>query len=186
MQKIPRNPSNRRVKCLSSRGNIRGVAIQAQELVAAVARLHGLTGAPAVCLGEAVIGAMLVASNSKGDERVNLNIQSSGPVRQALVDAYPDGRVRGYVVSSEQTGSENRGTWGEGLLSVLRTRSDQSNQPYIGTVPLVTGALAKDLTYYWSQSEQVPSAVGIAVTLDEQGQISGAGGFLVQAMPGAT
>jgi molecular chaperone Hsp33 len=186
MQKLPKNPSNRWVKCLSSHGNIRGVAIQAHDLVASMARLHGVRGTPAVCLGEAVIGALLIASNSKGEERVNLNIQATGPVRQALVDAYPDGRVRGYVLTSELAPLPKHGTWGDGLLSVLRTKTDRTNQPYIGTVPLVTGSLAKDLTFYWLQSEQIPSAVGLSVTTNEAGEITGAGGFLVQAMPGAT
>ncbi|NDD91540.1 Hsp33 family molecular chaperone HslO [bacterium] len=186
MFKVQKNPTDRWVKCLSSHGNIRGVAIQARSLVRAMAELHEIRGIPAICLGEAVIGALLVASNAKGEERVNLNIQAAGPVRQALVDAYPDGRVRGYVISSELAPLPKHGTWGEGLLSVLRTKIEQGSQPYIGTVPLVTGQLAKDLTYYWSQSEQIPSAVGLSVTTDSNGMIVGAGGFLVQALPGAT
>jgi molecular chaperone Hsp33 len=76
------------------------------------------------------------------------------------------------------------GPWGTGLLSVLRTKHDQA-QPYIGTVPLLTGHLAKDLTFYWLQSEQVQSAVGIEVFM-EHGKIKLAEGFLIQAMPGAT
>ncbi len=186
MQKIPSNASNQWVKCLSSQGSIRGVAIQAHELVRSMARLHGLRGAPAVQLGEAVIGALLIASNSKGEERVNLNIQATGLTRQALVDAYPNGHVRGYVLPNEISAVSSQGPWGEGLMSVLRTKTDRSNQPYIGTVPLVTGHLAKDLTYYWLQSEQIPSAVGLSVTVDDSGEVIGAGGFLVQAMPGAT
>lgn len=186
MSKIAIHPSDRWVKCLSSNGTIRGVAVQARELVRGMAALHQVRGTPAVCLGEAVIGALLVASNSKGEERVNLNIQATGPVRQALVDAHPDGRTRGYVITSETAPDAVMGTWGEGLMSVLRTKTETQNQPYIGTVPLITGHLAKDLTFYWVQSEQIPSAVGISVTTDEDGKIVGAGGFLVQAMPGAT
>ncbi len=151
-----------------------------------MAKLHGIRGVPAACLGEAVIGALLIASNSKGQERVNLNIQATGPVRQALVDAHPDGTARGYVITSETAPEATLGTWGEGMLSVLRTKTESQNQPYIGTVPLITGHLAKDLSFYWVQSEQIPSAVGISVKLDAEGGIESASGFLVQAMPGAT
>jgi molecular chaperone Hsp33 len=186
MSKIPLDSSNRWVKCLSSQGTVRGVAIQATQLVAGIARLHAVRGTPAVCLGEAVIGALLIASNSKGKERVNLNIQATGPVRQALVDAQPDGTARGYVITSETAPEATLGTWGEGMLSVLRTKVETQNQPYIGTVPLLTGHLAKDLTFYWVQSEQIPSAVGISVRVDADGNIETASGFLVQAMPGAT
>jgi molecular chaperone Hsp33 len=81
------------------------------------------------------------------------------------------------------------GPWGEGLLSILRAKGpteEPGAQPYIGTVPLVTGHLAKDLTFYWVQSEQIPSSVGLAVNLGKDGRVASAGGFLVQVLPGAS
>jgi molecular chaperone Hsp33 len=81
--------------------------------------------------------------------------------------------------------TRNFGPWGDGLLSVLRTKTGDRERPYIGTVPLLTGYLAKDLTFYWHQSEQIPSAVGIAVSVDGK-RVVAAGGFLVQALPGAS
>jgi molecular chaperone Hsp33 len=165
------------------------VAIQATELIRSMAAMHKLDGGSSQALGEAVMGAMLIGSYCKNQERVNLNVQGSGDIKQALVDAYPDGTVRGYVVrrGSDEISIEfeGQGPWGSGFLSVLRTKNAEQQQPYIGTVPLLTGHLAKDLTYYWAQSEQVPSAVGLAVCV-ENGQVTAAGGFLVQAMPGAT
>lgn len=139
------------------------------------------------------MAALLVASYCKPGERVNLNIQGSGFFQQGLVDAYPEGVVRGYVVERQGTHSAeflriagDLGPWGTGILSVLRTKLEEANRPYIGTVPLLTGHLAKDMTFYWVQSEQVPSAVGIAVNLDGDGRISSAGGFLIQALPGSS
>ncbi|MBI3554930.1 MAG: Hsp33 family molecular chaperone HslO, partial [Deltaproteobacteria bacterium] len=58
--------------------------------------------------------------------------------------------------------------------------------PYVGTVPIVTGYLAKDITFYLTQSEQIPSAVGLAVNLAKDGSVASAGAFLVQVMPGAS
>jgi molecular chaperone Hsp33 len=138
-----------------------------------------------------LVGAILIGSYCKAGERINLNIQGSKLYRQALVDAYPDGTVRGYLVERESEavhlvdGTE-MGPWGSGMLSVLRTKSEEGKQPYIGTVPLVTGHLAKDLTFYWYQSEQLPSAVGLVVNLEKNGQVSSAGAFLVQVLPGAS
>jgi molecular chaperone Hsp33 len=181
------------MKCISTQGNIRGVAIQATELVQAMAERHQLKGQAIQGLGEAVISALLLASYCKSGQKINLNIQSSGFYRQALVDAHPDGTVRGYIVERDEAqaqsvlGGENTefGPWGEGYLSVLRTRDgDDGGKPYIGTVPLLTGYLAKDLSFYWVQSEQIPSAVGLAVNLDGD-RVASAGGFLVQALPGA-
>jgi molecular chaperone Hsp33 len=182
----PAANSSKWIKCISAQGNIRGVAIQATELVDQLARLHAVQSEGARALAEATMGALLIASYCKGSERINLNIQGSGRVKQALVDAHPDGSVRGYVIErdGELVGYPDAGPWGEGMLSVLRTKDDR-REPYIGTVPLLTGHLAKDLTFYWVQSEQIPSAVGLAVKMDERGKITAAGGFLVQILPGA-
>jgi len=185
--------SSRWLKCISTEGTIRGVAIQATELVRSMVEMHQLRGDGARALGEAVIGALLIASYCKDKERINLNIRGSKGIFQALVDAYPDGTVRGYVVEREVELPDDgivfedprQGPWGEGVLSVLRTKNQEREQPYIGTVPLVTGHLAKDLTFYWMQSEQVPSSVGIAVKM-EGDKVAAAGGFLVQALPGAS
>ncbi|MBC7690813.1 MAG: Hsp33 family molecular chaperone HslO [Methylotenera sp.] len=191
MKSQPKTHPDRWIKCISTHGNIRGVAIQATELVKSVAKLHGLGPTGAKGMGEVIIGGLLIASNCKTGERINLNIQGSGFFRQALVDAHPDGTLRGYLTERPKdevlTGSKNQevGPWGSGLLSVLRTKGDEGKQPYIGTVPLLTGHLAKDLSFYWHQSEQIPSAVGLVVTM-ENGEVTSAGGFLVQALPGAS
>lgn len=185
-------PDDKWVKCIATAGNVRGMAVSATELSRQLAQLHGLKGEPAKSLAEAVIGALMIAGYCKAGERVNVNIQGSGFVKQALVDAYPDGSVRGYAIvreagpDLERFEDKNAGPWGTGFLSVLRTKSENQMQPYIGTVPLVTGHLPKDMTFYWVQSEQIPSSVGIAVLLDQNGDIFGAGGFLIQALPGAT
>lgn len=185
-QSAASNTSSKWIKCISSQGNLRGVAIQATELVSELAKLHGVSGEAARGLAEATMGALLIASYCKGGERVNLNIQGSGRIKQALVDAHPDGTLRGYVIEREGELVEypDAGPWGEGFLSVLRAKEGSREQPYIGTVPLLTGHLAKDLTFYWVQSEQIPSAVGLAVKM-EKGKIAAAGGFLVQVLPGA-
>jgi len=175
------------IKAISQSGSIRAVALRATELVQYLSDLHGYSGNKTKALGEAVMGALMIAAYCKPGERINLNIRTeSGLVQQALVDAYPDGVARGYVITREG-GSTDSTLWGsEGLLAVLRTRLLEKEQPYIGTVPLLTGHLAKDLTFYWVQSEQVPTAIGLVVNLKEDGKIAQAMGFMVQAMPGAT
>ena len=173
------------VKCISTEGHIRGVAIHATGLVQELAKMHQLKGVQAKGLGEAVMSALLLASYCKGEQKINLNIQGSGHFKQALVDAYPNGAVRGYVVPREIVElPEGTGPWGAGLLSVLRTSDEAGRAPYIGTVPLLTGHLAKDMSFYWVQSEQVPTAVGLAVHCENDNVVS-ARAFLIQALPGA-
>jgi molecular chaperone Hsp33 len=156
-----------------------------------MAQKHGLSGAGARGLGEAVLGSLLLASYCKPGERVNLNVQGSGRLKQAIVDAYPEGVVRGYVIERPEgalraASPEREGPWGQGVLSVLKTKNEEGGKPYIGTVPLITGHLAKDLSFYWYQSEQIPSSVGLAVETGPDDQVTTAGAFLVQAMPGAS
>lgn len=180
------NKQDQWVKCISTQGNIRGVALQATGLIQGMVERHQLQGTHARALGEAVMGALLLASYCKHGQRINLNIRGSAGIQQALVDAYPDGNVRGYLIPRERPIlDKDRGPWGDGLLSILRTKDQVGENPYIGTVPLLTGFLAKDLSFYWLQSEQVPSAVGLVVHMKDN-QVIAAGGFLVQVMPGAT
>jgi molecular chaperone Hsp33 len=180
------------LKCISKSGGVRGVEVRCTELARALSKTHGLTGEPSRAFGESLVAGFLLSSYCKAGERMNLNIKGDGWAKQALVDAYPDGTIRGYLVPNDDAVVQTHdltgeGPWGRGTLSVLRKREHEgSSEPYVGTVPLLTGHLAKDLTFYWLQSEQVPSAVGIAVNLGADGEISSAGGFLVQAMPGAS
>src|SRR3954469_3599304 len=85
-----KTPRDRWVKCISTHGNLRGVAIQAAGLVQEIGDRHKLGDTGMKALGESVLGALLIASYSKEGERVNLNIQGSGHCSQALVEAHPN------------------------------------------------------------------------------------------------
>jgi molecular chaperone Hsp33 len=175
------------VKCISGTGTIRAVAVSATDLSNRLADRHGLSLSGRKALAESLVAGLILSSYCKSGEKVNLNIQASGWSHQTIIDANAHGEVRGYVLErnpAEIKLAKNVGPWGIGLLSVLRTKHDEA-QPYVGTVPLLTGHLAKDLTFYWLQSEQVNSAVGIEVFM-EGDRVTLAEGFLIQAMPGAT
>ncbi len=177
------------VKCISASGTIRAIAVQATDICKFLTQKHSIeTPTGRIALSESMIAALILSSYCKSGEKVNLNIKGSGWCHQAIIDANADAEIRGYIVERPQNEihlGKGIGPWGIGLLSVLRTKLDQ-NQPYIGTVPMVTGRIAKDLTFYWLQSEQVHSAVGIDVFWDEQNNITLAEGFLIQALPGAS
>ncbi len=182
-----RSKDDKWVKCISSTGTIRAVAVIATDVANKMAERHSLSESGTKALGEAIVASLLLSSYCKGGEKINLNVQGSGWMTQAIVDANADAEVRGYVLERDSSTvklAKNIGPWGIGLLSVLRTKHEEA-KPYIGTVPLLTGHLAKDLTFYWLQSEQVNSAVGIEVFM-ENGKITFAEGFLIQAMPGAS
>jgi molecular chaperone Hsp33 len=175
------------VKAISSTGTIRAVAVTATELSQTLSARHELGPTGTKALAESLIAGLILSSYCKAEEKVNLNIQGSGWCHQAIIDANAEAEIRGYVLQRKDADvklARGIGPWGIGLLSVLRTKHADA-KPYIGTVPLLTGHLAKDLTFYWLQSEQVNSAVGIEVFM-ENGKVVLAEGFLIQAMPGAT
>lgn len=179
------------VKALLSTGTVLGIAIDAKDLLEKSSLRHEFKDEKTIqSYGESLLAALMLASYCKKGERINLNIRGSGNVFQSVIDSHPDGSVRGYVVPRESSTpysiGENAGPWGDGLLSVLRTKDTTNEPPYIGTVPLVTGHLAKDLTFYWLQSEQVPTAIGLSVKVSKAGKVTEAAGFMVQALPGAS
>ena len=179
--------SDKWVKCISGSGTIRAVAITATEVSNLLSGRHALTPSGSKALAESIIAGLILSSYCKSGEKINLNIQGSGWCTQSMIDANADAEIRGYVLERAPADiklARSIGPWGIGLLSVLRTKFDEA-KPYIGTVPLLTGHLAKDLTFYWLQSEQVNTAVGIEVFM-ENDKIVLAEGFLIQAMPGAS
>jgi len=172
------------IKYLSNPGSIRVVVLHATELVDEMAKLHALSGGYARAMGEATVAALMLATYAKPGEKVNLQVQgSAGRVAQALVDASPDGKVRGYLIARESAEfAEDAPLWGDqGFVSVLRTKGTEGRQPYVGTVPLVSDDLSRVLERYWALSEQLPTSLEILVRV-ESGRVTLAGGILIQAL----
>lgn len=170
--------TSRWTKYLSRTGNIRVVTIEAKPLIDDVSQRHGLSPEDAAGIGQAALGGLLLAACHKPGERVNLSLQASGKWKQAVVDAYPEGFVRAFIVAGQPGDwiKPERGPWGNGLLTVLYTKNAEGERPYSGTVSLESGHLDRDLAHYWMQSEQLPSNV----------VISGTRAVLAQALAGVT
>lgn len=179
--------SDKWIKCIAIGGNLVATSITAQDLIEDARKRHKLNRVETRVLGECLMGGLLLASTAKPGERVSLSLKGDKFFRQSMVDASPSGKVRGFVISKDFEGDidVNQGPWQHGLLSVVRQKLNEK-EPYVGTVPIVTGYLAKDLTFYLSQSEQIPSSVGLAVNVAKDGHVESAGAFLVQVLPGAT
>lgn len=186
---MTKTPSDRRIRCLAEDGGVRAIACVTTELVAEICRRHGAWPAAAAALGRALTGGALLGALLKGEDRVALKFEGSGPLRKLLVEADGNGAVSGYpgdprVDLPLRNGMPDvAGALGRaGFLTV--TRDLGMREPYRSVVRLVSSEIGEDLAHYFVESEQIPSAVGVGVFLDATG-VTAAGGFLVQSLPGA-
>ncbi len=175
------------VRTLSEDGGITVRALSATDLVREAAERHGTSALATLALGRVLMGAILLGAGGKHGETVQVRFRGGGPLRTLLAIANAEGEVRGYVgdpaAGSATTLSVAQGI-GLGDLSVVRHRPGWK-EPYTGIVPIVSGEVGEDLALYLTESEQTPSAVGLGVQLDDEGQVVAAGGFLAQALPDA-
>lgn len=175
-------------------GTLRFVGIDAAQVVEEARLRHGLSKTATAALGRALAASALLAVvlGKKTDSRVTLRVQGGGPVGWIVAEGSADGRLRGYVREPgadlplrETDGKlDVRGIVGtDGELAV--TRLLDNGEPYTGSVQLVSGEIAEDVSTYLGVSEQIPNAVLLGV-YEEGGRVHRAGGLLVQAMPGVT
>ncbi|HJD09245.1 MAG TPA: Hsp33 family molecular chaperone HslO [Candidatus Ligilactobacillus faecavium] len=180
------------VKSLAFGGQIRAYAVDATETVSTAQKLHDTWSAASAALGRSLVGTLLLASASlQGDETMTVKINGNGPVGGIVVDGNANGTVKGYVQNphvhlplNDKHKIDVKGAVGtEGFLAV--TKDLGLKEPFTGQVPLVSGELGEDFTYYLAKSEQIPSSVGLSVFVNNDNSIETAGGFMIQVMPGA-
>jgi len=178
------------VRTLSADGNLSVRVLVATNLVREAAHRHQTKPAATVALGRALMGALLLASESSDAMRVQLAFRGQGPLGSIITSAEGRERVRGYVThpgADVPLKGAHLGVAeaiGLGELAVERIHPSWK-RPYSGIVPLVTGEIAQDLTHYLFESEQKPSAVAAGIYLGPDAGVEAAGGYLIQALPGA-
>ena len=180
------------IRATAANGSIRAFAATTGNLVQYARQIHHTSPVASAALGRMLTAAAMMGSMLKGDkDLVTLQIRSLGPLKGIVVSADAQARVKGYVfqpnvdIPSKYPGKlDVGGAVGEGYLSVIRDIG--MKEPYAGRIQLVSGEIAEDLTYYFAQSDQTPSAVGLGVLVDTDTSIRCAGGFIIQLMPDAT
>jgi molecular chaperone Hsp33 len=179
------------VRTLSVDGSVRALAAVTTGLVEDARGRHGTLPTATAALGRALTAGLLLGGLLKDGERLSLEFKGSGPLGGLLVDANPDGDVRGFAIHPlvhlpARAGKlDVGGALGEGLLCVLRLPPGPDVPFYRSIVPLVSGEVGSDVAHYLVTSEQIPSAVGVGVFVESDGRVGAAGGYLLQAMPGA-
>ena len=184
------------VQATAADATIRLIAAVTTNLVNEACRRHGTMPTASAALGRTLTGALLLGRTFKDLEYVTIRFDCKGPIGGIVAEASARSTVRGYVKNPLADAPLNakgkldvQKIVGEGMLHVIREAGYEiglMKEPYYGSVPIVSGEIAEDLTHYLAVSEQISSAVSLGVFVEsQQDLVTAAGGFLVQVMPGA-
>ena len=174
-------------------GMVKVVAIRSTDMVRRATQIQGTTPNASAAFGRALTAASMMGNMQKVENgSMTLQIKGDGPIGSMVCVSDPVGNVRGYVIEPKvplvelHPGKLDVGaTVGRnGMLTVIRDL--QMKEPYVGSIPLVSGEIGDDITAYFAQSEQTPTACALGVLVDRDMQVKVAGGYLIQLLPGAT
>ena len=179
------------VRAITKDGFVKAMAISSTDLVERARNIHKTTPTATAALGRVLTAASMMGNLQKVDNgALTLQVKGGGPLGTILATSDATGNVRGYVHNPSITLLEKYagkldvgaavGT--DGMLTVIRDL--QMKEPYIGSVALVSGEIADDVTAYFAQSEQTPTACALGVLVDTDQSVKVAGGYLIQLLPG--
>ena len=179
------------VRGMTMDGFVKVVAIRSTEMVRRGAQIQKTTPNATAAFGRALTAASMMGNMQQVDHgSMTLQIQGDGPIGTIVCVSDPIGNVRGYVYEprvplvEKFPGKLDVGaTVGNGTLTVIRDL--QMKEPYVGSVELVSGEIGDDVTAYFAQSEQTPTACALGVLVDRDMSVKVAGGYLIQLLPGA-
>ena len=180
------------VRGMSMDGFVKVVAIRSTETVKRAAEIHGTTPNATAAFGRCLTAASMMGNMQKVENgSMTLQVRGGGPIGTITCVSDPEGNVRGIVTEpnlplvEKYPGKLDVGACvgTDGSLTVIRDL--QMKEPYIGSVPLVTSEIGDDVTAYFAQSEQTPTACALGVLVDRDCSVKVAGGYLLQLLPGA-
>lgn len=179
------------VKATVYDGMVRAYTVVSTETVEEARRRQDTWATATAALGRTMTITTLMGAMLKNEDSLTVKIEGGGPIGAIIVDGNAKGEVRGYVINPHTDFDLNekgkldvsRAVGTDGTLSIVK---DLGLKDYFtGQVPLVSGEISEDFTYYYANSEQVPSAIGAGVLVNPDHSVLAAGGFIVQLMPGA-
>ena len=180
------------VRGMTMDGFVKAVAIRSTEIVSRGAQIQGTTPNATAAFGRALTAASMMGNMQKVENgSMTLQVRGGGPIGTITVVSDPEGNVRGCVTEPKVDLVEKfpgkldvGATVGtDGTITVIRDL--QMKEPYVGSTPLVSGEIADDVTAYFAQSEQTPTACALGVLVDRDMSVKVAGGYIVQLLPGA-
>ena len=180
------------VRATAADAQIRVFAAYTKDMVEEARRRHETSPVATAALGRLMTAGAMMGSMLKGEkDLLTLRINASGPIQGITVTAASKARVKGYVGNPNVILPANKvgkldvaGAVGIGFMDVIKDMG--LKEPYVGQTVLQTSEIAEDLTFYFANSEQVPSSVGLGVLMNKDNTVAQAGGFIIQLMPFAS
>lgn len=180
------------VRAMTRDGFVKAVAVTTTDIVERARQIHKTLPTATAALGRLLSAASMMGNMQKVENgSITLQVKGGGPLGTILTVADAAGNVRGYVQNPQISLMEKYkgkldvgaavGT--DGMLTVIRDL--QMKEPYVGSVELVSGEIAEDITEYFVQSEQTPTACALGVLVDTDQSVRAAGGYIIQLLPGA-
>ncbi len=177
------------VRATAADDTVRAFAIRSTNLTAEAREIHHTFPVVTAALGRLLSAGAMMGSMMKGEnDKLTLQMKGDGPIAQMTVTADSHGNVKGFPANPSVDIPLKRagkldvgGAIGKGIFTVIMDLG--LKEPYNGQVEIQTGEIGDDLAYYFTVSEQTPSAVGLGVMVDTDSSVKHAGGFIIQMMP---
>ncbi len=177
-------------KTLMFDGKISLAVIDSTDIVNKAIEYHKLTPLTSACLGRTMTASIFMASNLKNEgDKLSITVNGDGVGGHIIVSVDSKLRVRGYIDNpnvnlplNEKGKLDVKSCVGKGRITVVRSMG--LKEPYTGSSEIISGELAEDFAYYYTISEQEPTAMALGVLVDNDGKCIGAGGIVMQALPG--
>ncbi|MCI9363086.1 MAG: Hsp33 family molecular chaperone HslO [Oscillospiraceae bacterium] len=180
------------LRTITQDGSLVCTVLDGTEIARRSEQIHQTSAVVTAALGRLLIAASMIGAGMKNEtDNVTLRLAGNGPAGTLIAVSDSKGCARGYVQNSiveiplnchgklDVSGAVGK----EGTLTVLRDMGYET--PVTGTVPITSGEIAEDITYYYANSEQIPTVCALGVLVDTDLSVKAAGGYLIQLLPGA-
>ena len=176
------------IKAYAFNGTVRVYTAVTTNLVSHAQKIHDLWPTSAAALGRLLTNSIIMGAMYSGDQELTVRINGDGPIGEMVATTTANGQVRGYVANphvllQKKSGKLDVGkAVGKGFIHV--TKDLKIRDMFTSSAEIQTGEIAEDFAYYFTVSEQIPSAVGLGVLVNTDHSVISSGGFILQVMPG--
>ena len=177
-------PKDYLIRACDASHTVRAFACISTDLVQEGCDIHGCSPISGMALGRLLTASILMGDTLKSDkDTLSLQIKGDNEIKSLIAVVDSHGHTSGNISNPLALESHSVGeAIGKGSLTIIRDL--RMKEPYVSTVPLQTGEIGDDITFFYASSEQTPSSMGLAVIYDRETlRIKVAGGFLIQLMP---